>query len=56
MKSLTKEEGAVVLEFLREAQDRLEINVGDLPFKAVEGHLVINWLRGRLDRKLAKVS
>jgi hypothetical protein len=37
--------------FLELAQMRVSDHPEKLPFKAVQGHLVINWLRNMLDMK-----
>ena len=44
-------EREAIVHFINVAQNRIEEYPSKLAFKAVAGHIVINWLRALLDRK-----
>jgi hypothetical protein len=48
MRKYTKEECTAINLFLTEQQDRIARMPTAMPFKAVEGNLVLNWLRARV--------
>ena len=48
MRKYTKEECTAINLFLSEAQDRIARKPTAMPFKPVEGNLVINWLRAHV--------